>query len=335
MKKTALVLILFIGLGSLVFFFLQQKQPKGLISPLATNQKGVGPLSKYTFDNLAKQVYTGSQIKLGRIVKNENKFTSYLFFFESQGKKVSGLANVPKSSPPAAGFPVLVMLRGYVDDKIYRTGMGTQKPGEYFASEGFITLAPDFLGFGKSDDTYADILEDRFVRPVNVLDLIASIERGPSTALRTDSNKIGIWAHSNGGQIGISVLEISQKGYPTVLWAPVTKGFPESVTTYMSQLDDLGVKVKTRIDDFVKEYNPDEYSIIPYFADIKAPLQVQQGTGDEYIEVAWTDEFVSKMKSLDQLVTYYKYTGDNHNLSINWDTVVSRDLEFFRENLAL
>lgn len=297
---------------------------------MANSQKGIGPLSKYTFANLAKQVYTGSQIKIERTLKNEDKFTSYLFSYRSQDKKVTGLINIPKSPSPANGFPVIVMLRGYVDDKIYQTGMGTQKPSEYFAQNGFITLAPDFLGFGQSDDTYADILEDRFVRPVTVIDLLASIK----TLEQADTGKVALWAHSNGGQIALSVLEISKKAYPTVLWAPVTKGFPESVTTYMSQLDDLGLKVQTRIDDFVKNYEPEKFSITNYFADIKAPLQVHQGTGDEYIEVVWTDEFVAKMKSLGQSVNYYKYPGDNHNLSINWDTVVSRDLEFFKSKLG-
>lgn len=330
--KTSLLLIIsgvvLLGIGG--WNLLQRsKQVTPFISPLASDQRGLGSLSKYSFSNLQKKQYQSSQIKIGRILKNGQLFTSYMFYYQSQGKTISGLLNIPKITQPTAGFPVIIMIRGYVDDKIYYTGVGTQKVGEYFASHGFITLAPDFLAYGESDDTYVDILEDRFIRPVNILDLLASVK----TLKQGSPDKIGIWGHSNGGQIAISVLEISKKSYPTVLWAPVTKGFPESVTTYMSQLDDLGVKVKNRIDEFVKEYDPNEFSITPYFDDIKAPIQVHQGTGDEYIETKWTDEFVQKLKSLGKSVQYYKYKADDHNLSVNWDVIVSRDLEFFRQNL--
>jgi len=325
------VVLLAIGGWNLLY---RSKQVTQFISPLASNQRGLGSLSKYSFPNLQKKQYQNSQIKIGRILKNGQLFTSYMFYYQSQRKTISGLLNIPKITQPTDGFPVIIMIRGYVDDKIYYTGVGTQKVGEYFASHGFITLAPDFLAYGESDDTYVDILEDRFIRPVNILDLLASVKTlnttSPSTSLRADSNRIGIWGHSNGGQIAISVLEINKKSYPTVLWAPVTKGFPESVTTYMSQLDDLGVKVKNRIDDFVKEYDPNEFSITPYFDDIKAPIQVHQGTGDEYIETKWTDEFVQKLKSLGKSVEYYKYKADDHNLSVNWDVIVSRDLNFFK-----
>ncbi|MBI5465234.1 prolyl oligopeptidase family serine peptidase [Candidatus Gottesmanbacteria bacterium] len=323
-KVWVLIVLFFFGL---FFLFLTnfQKQDRGFISPLGKKEPGL--LEKYTFENLRKREFLGGEIRLERVLSKEGKYTAYLFFFESDGRKISGQANLPKGSGP---FPVVVMLRGYVDNKIYSTGMGTKKPAGFFAENGFLTLAPDFLGFGESDDTYSDILEDRFARPVTVLELLASIK----TLKQADSSKVVIWGHSNGGQIALSVLEISQKSIPTTLWAPVTKGFPESVLTYMSQLDDLGVKVKQRIDDFVKDYDPKKFSIDNYFQDIKAPLQIHQGTGDEYIEVGWTNDFVNKLKSLAKDVTYYTYKGDDHNLRINWDTVVARDLEFFQKNLT-
>ncbi len=316
---------------SALYLLQKEKRQLPIISPLASNQKGIGPLAKYSFINLRKREFLGNQIELGRVLKNNSQFTSYMFYYNSQGRKVSGQANLPAGRQvyPKDGFPVIVMVRGYVDDQIYRTGMGTLKPSEYYASNGFITLAPDFLGFGESDDTYPDILEDRFVRPMTIFDLLASVKNLKGA----NPDRVGIWAHSNGGQIAISVLEISKKEYPTVLWAPVTKGFPESVITYMSQMDDLGLKVKKRIDDFLDKYDPKEYSISEFLGDIKAPLQVHQGTGDDYIEENWTGNFVSKLKSLGGPVNYYKYPGDNHNLSINWDTVVGRDLEFFKRNL--
>jgi len=334
MKKNWLIIISVVFYLALlgVLFFLPKGQ-KNFISPLTSNLfNKPKPLEKYSFENLRKRTYEGSGIKLEKVIKEENKYTSWLFSFQTDGKKVTGMLNLPKKS---GKLPVIVMIRGYADDQIYFTGLGTRKGAGFFAENGFITLAPDFLGFGGSDTSSADILEARFERPITVLNLLASIEKSPSTLLRADPNKIGIWGHSNGGQITLSVLEISQKPIPTVLWAPVTQGFPQSVLQYMGEMDDQGLKVKKAIDDFLSLYDSKYFSIDHYWQDIQAPLQVHQGIADEYIKTEWTDNFVQNLKNLGKNITYYKYPRNDHNLSRDWDAVVARDLQFFQKNLVI
>ena len=318
-------------LGGILFVFMMQDHQLDLISPLGQNFfKQPKPLEKYSFENLKKKEYQGSEIKLEKIIKEEEKYTSWLFSFQSDGQKVTGMANLPlRLRSGQAKFPVVVMIRGYADDEIYFTGLGTRKAAGVFAENGFITLAPDFLGFGGSDSSSEDILEARFERPITVLNLLASIKNLPNA----DTNKVLMWAHSNGGQIALSVLEINRKSIPTVLWAPVTKGFPESVLQYMGEMDDQGLKVKKAIDDFLSLYESKGYSIDQYWPDIKAPLQVHQGTADEYIKTEWTDSFVQTLKDLGKEVNYYKYSRNDHNLSRDWDTVVARDLQFFKKFL--
>jgi hypothetical protein len=363
--------VLYLALLGGLFFLPGQRGQKSLISPLDPNFfSRPKVLDKYNFENLSQRQYQGSEIKLENVIKEEEKFTSWLFSFQSDGKKVTGMANIPlRLRSGQAKFPVVVMLRGYADEEIYFTGLGTRKAAGVFAENGFITLAPDFLGFGGSDTSSADIsspretnlfisspretnlfisspretnlfisspretnlfiLEARFERPITVLNLLASIKNLP----QADPNKIFLWAHSNGGQIALSALEISQKPIPTTLWAPVTKGFPESVLQYMGEMDDQGLKVKEAVDDFLTLYDPKNYSIDNYFADIKAPLQVHQGTADEYIHTEWTDSFVKTLKDLGKSVVYYKYPRNDHNLSRDWDLVIQRDLQFFKKFL--
>ncbi len=335
MKKVLIPLFLIILSGSAFFWqdYWLEKSVE-LISPLVKLPEKPKPLAKYSFESLRQKVFIGSEIskaccsaiKLEKVIKQETTYTSYLFSFESEGKKVTGQANIPWGK---GKYPVVVMLRGYADDQIYFTGLGTRKAAGFFAEHGFITLAPDFLGFGGSDQASADILEARFERPVTVLNLLASVKTLP----QADPERVFLWGHSNGGQIALSVLEISQKSYPTTLWAPVTKGFPESVLSYIGELDDQGLKVKRAIDDFLAIYDAKKYSVDNYFADIQAPLQLQQGTADPLVSVEWSDDFVSKMNKLGKSITYYKYPRNDHNLSQSWDLVVSRDLEFFRKNL--
>jgi len=332
MKKVLFLLFLLV-LVSGVYYFRDYwwKDNFPLISPLFKSQSTPKtpksyPLAKYSFEALREREFTASQIKLEKVIKKEEKFTAYLFSFETEGKRVTGQANLPSGKGP---FPVVVMLRGQVDDEVYFTGAGTYKAAGVFAENGFITLAPDFLGFGGSQTSSSDILEARFERPVTVLSLLASV----GTLEQVNPEKIVLWGHSNGGQIALSVLEITKKPIPTTLWAPVTKGFPESVLTYIGEMDDQGLKVKSAIDQFLQDYDPKLYSIDNYFSDIAAPLQLHQGTADALVPLSWSDTFASKMETLGKKVTYYKYRGNDHNLKQSWDLVVQRDIEFFWKNL--
>ena len=287
------------------------------------------PLAKYSIEALRNRNYEGNEIKLERKLKEEDQFTSYIFSFTTDGKKVTGQANLPlRLRSGQAKFPVVIMLRGYADKEIYFTGLGTRKAAGVFAENGFITLAPDFLGFGGSDWESADILEARFERPVTVLNLLTSVKTLP----QADSENIFLWGHSNGGQIALFVLEILERPIPTTLWAPVTRPFPQSVTDYIGELDDQGKMVIASISAFLKDYDPVQFSVTSYLGDIAAPIQIHQGTGDYLVRVSWTDDFVQNLKNLGKEIAYYTYKGDDHNLARNWDTVVARDIEFFKKN---
>lgn len=312
-----------------ILLILKSEKTERIVSPISSTDHFLPrgkPLLKYSFPFLSQREFLGSEIRLEKILKDDPKFTSWLFSFQTEGKKVTGLANLPKKE---GKLPVIVMIRGYVDVWAYKTGTGTKKPAEFFAQNGFITLAPDFLGYGSSDPEEKDILLNRFQRPVTVLDLLASIKTFP----QANPENIFLWGHSNGGQIALSVLEISGRPIPTTLWAPVTRSFPESVLSYSAQLDDNGKMVAERIEEFKKDYDPKEFSITEYFDKITAPVQVHLGTWDEYIKQEWVEEFIDKLKSLGKEVTYYTYPKNNHQLSGDWETVVNRDLDFFQKYL--
>lgn len=345
MKKIIFIIILILILLVLIFFWQMKKREEIIVSPLATGLKKSTPLNQYSFENLAKRAYIGSEIKLGRVLKNEQSFSSYIFYYQSSGKTISGLINLPKSEPSIAGFPVIIMIRGYVDQENYYTGLGTQKPAEYFANNGFITLAPDFIGYGESEPQLdPDILVDRFQKPVEVLELIVSVKNLVPTSRRDyfiNPEKIGIWGHSNGGQIALSVLEILSMmekpivipKLPVVLWAPVTTAFPDSILGYSRELDDQGLKVKARVDDFLLDYDAKKFSIANYFDKIQAIMEVHQGGADDLVEISQTTNFVKQLESMGKSVAYFTYPKSDHNLKPDWDLAVERSLQFFQNML--
>ena len=316
-------------LGILVLFgggywYMSRGRAETTVSPLG--QIFEKPLEKYTIDRLSNRVAVGSQIVLDEAVATTSAYTAYTFHFLSDGKKVTGLAHIPHGKGP---FPVIVQLRGYVEREQFSSGVGTKRSAEVFASNGFISLAPDFLGYGESDMPSTDVFEERFQTYMTVLDLLALI---PSLQ-EGDSLRVGMWAHSNGGQIALTVLEITGKPYPTTLWAPVTKPFPYSILYYTDEAEDRGKALRRKLADFEKDYDVESYAMVNYVDRITAPLQLHQGTSDESVPVKWNDEFVQVLRDKNKTIGYFLYPGADHNVHPSWNTVIARDIEFFRKNL--
>lgn len=314
--------LLLIGIG--VFFFLSRYQ-SSIISPLGKITEK--PLDKYTIEKLGKREFLGSQIVLDEPIATTSGHTVYSFHFTSDNKKVTGIAHMPKKSPPAGGLPVIVQLRGFVEHEKYTPGEGTKHSSEVFSDNGFLTLAPDFLGYGGSASPSADVFEERFETYATALNLLASVK----TLSVVNPDRVGIWGHSNGGQIAITVLEILRKPIPTVLWAPVSKPFPYSILYYTDDAGDHGKALRRRLGRFEDNYDVELYSLTNYLDRITAPLQVHQGTADESVPVGWTNQLVKIVKDKGKDITYFTYPGADHNLMPGWNMVVSRDIAFFNK----
>ncbi|MDP4009549.1 MAG: dienelactone hydrolase family protein [Candidatus Shapirobacteria bacterium] len=293
-------------------------------------------LEKYDFDSLKKRGGVASEIKFireptevddRRIIASKNS-SSKVFIFESDGKKISGVINFRNDGIKR---PAIIMVRGYADKLGYYPGSGSWKMADKLAGEGFNTVSIDFLGYGLSDDESLDILETRFEKVMTVLDLIESVKKLPFV----DDKKIGIWAHSNGGQIALSILEITGGNYPTTLWAPMTNPFPNSVLDTASDLDDNGRLVIEKIKEFKKYYDVRRYAFENYLSWIKAPIMLHQGTADTWIKLEWQKNLQSRLKELNKEVWLSIYSGDDHNLSKNWEMVAERDIQFFKNKLII
>lgn len=275
-------------------------------------------LDKYTIANLGKRIYEGSKIEMGETVSETDKYQIKNFSYLSDERKVTGQANIPKG---IANPPVIIMVRGYWPREAYKSGDGTRRLAAVLAGNGFMTLAPDGLGYGRSDNPSTDVFEERFQNYTSVLNLLASI----------DSKKVGIWGHSNGGQIALSVAEILNKPVPVVVWAPVTARFPYSILYFMNEAPDGGRALRKKLASFEKRYNGDDYSLTEHVDRLVGPVQIHQGTADPDVPVSWSRDVVKKTKN----IRLFEYLGADHNLQPgeNWGMAVERTLEFFRNYL--
>lgn len=301
------------------------------------------PLNKYTIENLSATDFKSSTIVIGEIIKDNPTFTSYKFSmkfspdFSDNLKTTSGMINVPKGQGP---FPVIVMFRGYADQKTYYIGEGTKPSATFFAENGFITIAPDFLGYGESDSEASNIFESRFQTYITAATLLKSVEalkesplKVGSNDIKVDTKNIFIWGHSNGGQVALTTLEITGVDYPTVLWAPVGRPFPASILYYIDEADDGGKLIIGKLAEFNEIYDASNFSLTNYLDKIKAPIQLNQGTADFSVPYWWSDSLVKSMKGLKLDITYLKYSGANHSLVPSWNQAVGASMLFFKSHL--
>lgn len=340
MKKILLLVVVVLIISSIGVYFLISSK-KEIVNPLA--RLVPTPLLAYSFPNLRKTQIPVSQITLGRKVSETEDSFSQMFYYktpEKPGSKkmktVSGLANFPKEP---GNYPVIVMYRGFIPSDQFVSGAGSQPSARVFSANGLITLAPDFLGFGESDDFSKDSFENRFqtyTTAVSLLKSLPTINDGLAASysgtLTADTSKIGIWGHSNGGHIALAALAITGADYPTVLWAPVSKSFPYSILYYTDESDDQGKILRKLLAQFEQVYNINLFSPERYYKWIKSPIEINQGENDEEVPVWWSDDLAEKLKKQGNDVTYFTYPNSNHNLQPDgWSEAVTRSYEFFKE----
>ena len=59
------------------------------------------------------------------------------------------------------------------------------------------------------------------------------------------------------------------------------------------------------------------------------PLQLHHSTTDEEVPLEFSETLFYQMLDVNKYVEFYKYEGDNHNISNNFSTAMQRSIEFF------
>lgn len=313
-----------------VALFITWPRPEKVKAPVARS------LLQYTFDSLRQRKFAPTEILYEKKVASEVKFSTWIFHYYSDGKKISGLANLPTgvSTQSAITAPTILMLHGSADSAAeYFPGFGTAPVAEVLARNGFATFAPDFLGYGTSDAASPDPFEDRFQTYTTTLTLLETLRQ---------SVKVGIWGHSNGGQIALSDLEISGAKIPTVLWNPVSESFPYNILYYTNGYDDHGKWLRSELAKFETLYDVENYSTPNFLSWINAPILLQQGEADEWVPKAWSDKLYKELNDIrvsspsTSLRAEYKvYSGADHNMKPDWNQAASDSLNFFKKYLPL
>jgi len=274
----------------------------------------------------------GSELTIISTLQNTPTLTNKLISYKVEGLVLNVLLSIPKQKKSASGFPVIILNHGHIDPKKYSTLNSYKYIADYFAANGFLVLKPDYRGHAQSETRSELHGLERLSYPIDVLALLSLV---PEIA-EADQDNIFMYGHSMGGQITLTVLEVTNQIKAASLWAAVSELFPESSLYFIRKRD--AKLAEQRSSQYTKMFGKDnfiKFSPSAYTHLIQTPLIIHHGTKDESVPYAWT---VNLLKVLDKNnidYTFYSYENENHNLSkYSFYTALKRDVEFFKKHIT-
>ena len=319
-----------------------------LAGPAAAQTPPPGPLQPFTLAALRARDYPGGVISVGDVLETTPSYTRRAFSYPSDGLTVTGVMNVPHGDGP---FPVLVMLHGYYDRESYWSGMGTWQEADFFARQGFLTLAPDFRSWGASD-----VGDNRFASGlvVDTLNLISSLASLP----QADPEQVALWGHSMGGGVATKVLALDSRVRVGVLYAPNSAddadliarwgaacrpGDSEAAGDHCNPAESLAGLTAAEAGAYyaaaLDAASLRETSPLYQLDRITAPVQIHIGTDDgaslAQTPPEWSFKLYEGLLAAGAEVALYSYPGQGHFLTgQSWTDMLLRALSFYQVALG-
>ena len=334
-------IVLFLG-GAL--YFLTNKDESQKITETLTDvvQENIEEIADATFPlsitNLRNGKYEGSDIVIEDTLDPGSNYSRYYVSYKSEGLKIFALLTVPNGKKPKSGWPVIVFNHGYIPPIEYKTTERYIAYVDGFARNGYIVLRPDYRGHDRSEGEPSGAYGSNGYT-IDVLNATSSVKKYKDV----DPQKIGMWGHSLGGFITLRNMVVRSDIKAGVIWAGVVASYPDLLSRWRRNPPRPTIPSAARgwrqtlIDQFGDpEKNPEFWNSISansYVKDISGPLQLQHGTADSSVPFEFSETLAKQIKEAGTTVELYTYSGDDHNLSNNFNTAMQRSIDFFNKHL--
>ncbi len=240
--------------------------------------------------------------------------------YQSNGSTVIGRMYRPNGAGP---FPAIVFNHGGItptDPSANDGNINELRQGNTYA-----VLATAYRGDTLSQGTLSVSVGD-------VNDSLAAMEYLKSKSY-IDSNKIGMFGESRGGNVTLSTIERTTESKATVTWFPYT-----NTITFCRYLDENIYDGLCLIWlNFYGLANPAHYarisSPVNFVSRLNTPLQNSHGTADPTVPYSQSVELNTAMTGKPNY-TFYEYIGADHGGSTIWTTTaIDRRNDFFASYL--
>lgn len=285
------------------------------------------PLAAYTIEGLRARDYPGGTVEIRSVLTRTEAYTRYYIAYPSDGLTITGVMHVPHGEGP---FPVVILNHGYIPPSRYWSGADTWRAADYLARHGYLTIAPDFRGWGGSDSG------PNFFRTGLVIDVLNLISSLPSIP-QADPERVGMWGHSMGGGVTTKAIVVDARIRAAVLYAPVSADDREVMARwggwrrFPDTPDPMWRAYVQAMDDphFLRLTSP-----IFFMEFVTAPVQIHQGTADTTTPPRWAEAIRNALIAAGKEVEYYAYEGQGHAFEGEaWNLFMERTRQFFDKYL--
>lgn len=351
MKKFAVFtcILLFIAIVSFAYIYNKGSFLTNSVENISTDLQEElnqgGPLldpHPLSIEALRNGEFPGSDITIEQTLTPGSNYQRYLASYKSDGLKIFALLTVPNQEAPEGGFPVVIFNHGYIPPDQYRTTERYIAYTDAFSRNGYVLFRSDYRGHGSSEGR-AEGGYGSNAYTIDILNALSSVKKLDYI----NPEKIGMWGHSMGGHITLRTMVANSDVKAGVIWAGVVASYPNLLENWHRRRETELTPFPTRSNrggwrnGFVQMYgtpeeNPDFWNSISsnaYLEDISGPLQLHHGTQDSSVPYEFSVNLEKELKDKNKTTELYIYEGDDHNISNNLSTALTRSVEFFDKYL--
>jgi len=293
-----------------------------------------------TIPYLRSRQYDGKLGNLEKIIDND-KYTSYLTSFDSDGLRVNGLLTIPKGEKPKDGWPAIVFVHGYIPPKEYETTKNYLSYVDFLAKNGFVVFKIDLRGHGKSEGE----AEGGYYSSGYVIDTLNAYN-ALLTSDFVNPKKVGLWGHSMAGNVIFRAFVAKKDIKAISIWAG-------AVYTY-SDLSEYGIsdnsykppsqesesrKKRNLLFEKYGNFDPNNefwMKVVPtnYLGGLDGVVQINHAVDDPVVSIEYTRNLSSVLLETTLKHEINEYSTGGHNISgAYFDKAMQNTVDFFKRTL--
>ena len=298
-----------------------------VITPTPLPTPTLAPYEQYTIDYLRRRTYGGGTLQVLEKLTENDSFASYSIRYPSEGLNIYGFMNVPKGPGP---FPVIVSIHGYAPYGKYDPFNPAQDSADLLAANQFIVVHPGLRNQPPSDSGDNLLRVGMTLDAMNLIALVKARDTLPPELASANTDRIGLWGMSMGGEIGLRLITISPDVKAAVLYSPLSGNSDRN----SRQLYEI-----TRDEEFAKDFvvpleMQERISLVYHYQKITSAVQLHHGTADTTAPISWAVETCDFLKAVGVFIECLYYQDAGH--VFGGDALAQlqqRAVEFYRTQL--